>query len=130
LRVLLVMTYNPGHDFEIDLAYGQEGEKYVQALLREGRNVEVKRDRKTRSTENLAIDLDTLAITTSNWWSHIIETSDEQVAPASILWFPTAKIKRLAEEAIEEFGISKSKGGRRLVLIPIADPKWTRKLFL
>jgi len=105
----------------------------MSSLIREGKNVEVKRDRKAVKTGNIAIDLDTLyhLEADAQWWIQILETQDDQVAPSGCLMIPVKRLREIAEDFddLERLGgITVARNGRRLLLIPIEDPYWIRRL--
>lgn len=127
------MNYNPGHDFEISLSYGQQGERWIESLIREGNNVEVKRDRKAIRTRNIVIDLGTLyhPKADAEWWVQILETRDDKVAPSGCFIIPVKRLKEVAEsfDDLERLGgITHASNGRRLLVIPITDPYWISRL--
>jgi hypothetical protein len=74
-------------NFDLDFGYGSEGENLVNELLTGGRTVEVKRDRKWHSTNNLYIEVECWYMTTQSWepsglsvttaayWAFVLESS-------------------------------------------------------
>jgi hypothetical protein len=54
-------------DFDLDLAYGHEGESLVNELLTGGKTVEVKRDRKWQITGNIYIEIACYFQGTQSW---------------------------------------------------------------
>ena len=54
-------------DFDLDFAYGHEGEQLVRELLTGGLTVEVKRDRRWVETGNIYIDTAFYSRSTHNW---------------------------------------------------------------
>jgi hypothetical protein len=54
-------------DFDLDYAYGLEGEKLVNELLTSGKTVEVKRDRKWHQTGNLYLEMQCWYRGTESW---------------------------------------------------------------
>ena len=73
-------------DFDLDFAYGYEGESLVEQLLTNGRTVEVKRDRRWKDTNNLFIEvqcwynksqsweLSGLFVTKAEYWAFVLES--------------------------------------------------------
>ena len=54
-------------DFDLDFAYGHEGEQLVRELLTGGLTVEVKRDRRWIETGNIYIETAFYSRSTHNW---------------------------------------------------------------
>ena len=44
--------------FDLDFGYGRKGELLVEALLTEGKTIEVKRDRKWSITNNIYVEVE------------------------------------------------------------------------
>lgn len=73
-------------DFDLDFAYGYEGETLVEELLTNGKTVEVKRDRRWKDTNNLFIEvqcwynktqsweLSGLSVTKADYWAFVLES--------------------------------------------------------
>lgn len=71
--------------FDLDFTYGREGEKLVEQLLTGGKTVEVKRDRKWWSTNNIFIEVECwyvssqswelsgLSVTKADYWAFVLE---------------------------------------------------------
>jgi len=71
--------------FDLDFGYGRKGEQLVEALLTEGKTVEVKRDRKWWATNNIYIEVECwfnkskswepsgLMVTTAEYWAFVLE---------------------------------------------------------
>lgn len=71
--------------FDLDFTYGKEGENLVEELLTGGRTVEVKRDRKWWSTNNVFIEVECwymksqswepsgLMVTKADYWAFVLE---------------------------------------------------------
>lgn len=72
-------------DFDLDLSFGQAGEKLVEELLTGGKTIEVKRDRKWHATGNLYIEVECwymrseswepsgLSVTKASYWAFVLE---------------------------------------------------------
>jgi hypothetical protein len=68
-------------DFDLDFAYGYEGEKLVQEILTGAQTVEVKRDRRWVKTGNIYIESAFYSRSTYNWIeSGIMKTKAERWA--------------------------------------------------
>jgi len=71
--------------FDLDFSYGKGGENLVEQLLTYGRTVEVKRDRKWWSTNNVYIEVECwylssqswepsgLSVTKADYWAFVLE---------------------------------------------------------
>lgn len=71
--------------FDLDFTYGREGENLVEQLLTGGKTVEVKRDRKWWSTNNVYIEVECwylssqswepsgLSVTKADYWAFVLE---------------------------------------------------------
>lgn len=53
--------------FDLDFTYGKEGENLVEQLLTGGKTVEVKRDRKWWSTNNVYIEVECWYLSSQSW---------------------------------------------------------------
>lgn len=120
--------YNPGFDFEVDLQYGENGERLLQEIFRGGTKVEVKRDRKAKRTKNIAVETDShgkksgINVTTSNWWAHIVEDSpDGSKPPRFIILIPTARLRVIAKRVKDRDGKVKAGNGNQCIVVPIQD---------
>jgi len=123
-------------NFDLDFSFGSEGEKLVKELLTGGLTVEVKRDRKWHSTNNLYIEVECwymtkqawepsgLSVTTAAYWAFVLEQST--------LIVPTDVLRRTVQEKGRQITCdippNKSKG----YLITAEDllggtKKWGRK---
>jgi hypothetical protein len=83
-------------NFDLDFSFGSEGEKLVKELLTGGLTVEVKRDRKWHSTNNLYIEVECwymtkqawepsgLSVTTAAYWAFVLEQST-LIVPTDVL---------------------------------------------
>lgn len=83
--------------FDLDLSFGQEGEQLVKDLLTNGKTIEVKRDRKWRSTGNLYIEVECLSHNTNNWYPSGLSSTKASywafVLEGTVLMVPTENIK-------------------------------------
>lgn len=71
--------------FDLDFSYGKGGENLVEELLTHGKTVEVKRDRKWWSTNNVYIEVECwylssqswepsgLSVTKADYWAFVLE---------------------------------------------------------
>lgn len=83
-------------NFDLDFSFGSEGESLVNDLLTGGKTVEVKRDRKWHSTNNLYIEVECwymtkqawepsgLSVTTAAYWAFVLESSTF-IVPTDVL---------------------------------------------
>lgn len=95
---------NKTNTFDLDFSYGSEGELLVNELLTGGKKVEVKRDRKWKSTGRLYIEVwckstvsnqfepSGLSTTTADYWAFVIEET--------VLIVPTEVLK----EVVKKYG--------------------------
>jgi hypothetical protein len=93
-------------DFDMDLAFGQEGESLVKELLTGGQTVEVKRDKRWVETGNLYIETECyfnrthswgpsgISVTKAAYWAFVLEEM--------VLIIPTDALRY----AVDEFGSS------------------------
>jgi hypothetical protein len=104
--------------FDLDFRFGQEGESLVQQLLTEGGTVEVKRDRKWWSTNNLYIEVECWYQRSQNWepsgvmvtkaayWAFVLERGVLMVPTGHVLY----AIKKFGREITCEIPPNRSKG--------------------
>ncbi|ANH49316.1 hypothetical protein uvFWCGRAMDCOMC403_052 [Freshwater phage uvFW-CGR-AMD-COM-C403] len=90
--------------FDLDFRFGQEGEALVNQLLTEGGTIEVKRDRKWWSTNNLYIEVECwyqrsqswepsgLSVTKAAYWAFVLERG--------VFMVPTGHVRH----AIQKYG--------------------------
>jgi hypothetical protein len=90
-----------GYDshFDLDLAHGEFGEGTLGALLKQfGSQIEVKRDRITSTTLNVAIETKCrgkasgINVTTAQWWAFVID--DKRSVPQQIIIVSTDRLKK------------------------------------
>lgn len=86
-------------DFDLDFANGKQGEDLVEALLTNGKTVEVKRDLKWQDTGNLYIEYLCYYQRTDSWeWSGIMVTKADYwafVLGEGVLMIPTPLLKQV-----------------------------------
>lgn len=104
--------------FDLDFRFGQEGESLVNQLLTEGGTVEVKRDRKWWSTNNLYIEVECWYQRTQSWepsgvmvtkaayWAFVLERGVLMVPTGHVLY----AIKKFGREITCEIPPNRSKG--------------------
>lgn len=90
--------------FDLDFSYGKGGENLVEQLLTYGRTVEVKRDRKWWSTNNVYIEVECWYLSSQSW-----EPSGLSVSKADYWAFVLEKgvvmvPKDHLEYAVKKFG--------------------------
>jgi hypothetical protein len=95
-------------DFDLDFAYGHEGEQLVRDILTGGLTVEVKRDRRWIETGNLYIETAFYSRSTHNWVeSGLMKTKADRwafVLESLVIIVSTDDLKK----AIDKFGRSVS----------------------
>ena len=95
-------------DFDLDFAYGHEGEQLVRDILTGGLTVEVKRDRRWIETGNLYIETAFYSRSTHNWIeSGLMKTKADRwafVLEGLVIIVSTDDLKK----AIDKFGRSVS----------------------
>lgn len=88
------MSYS---DFDLDFANGKQGEDLVEALLTNGKTVEVKRDLRWQDTGNLYIEYTCYYQRSDSWeWSGIMVTKADYwafVLGTGVLLVPTPLLK-------------------------------------
>lgn len=112
-------------DFDLDFTYGSEGESLVNDLLTGGKTVEVKRDRKWHSTNNLYIEVSCWYMNTQSW-----ELSGLSVSKASYWAFvleqstfivPTEVLRQVVREKGREITCDIPPNKSRGYLITVED---------
>lgn len=123
-------------DFDLDFNYGSKGESLVNALLTGGKTVEVKRDRKWHSTNNLYIEISCwymnsqswepsgLSASTAAYWAFVLEESTFIV--------PTSVLRQVVSEKGREITCDIPPNKSRGYLITVEDlldgtKKWGKK---
>jgi len=112
--------YNP--NFDLDLKFGEFGEKLIESLFKDKGKIECKRDRKTKDTGNVAVEFryrgkpSGIAVTKADWYCFIITDN-------VIITIKTDVLKDIAR-GFYRLG-SVVKGGdddaSDMILIPIED---------
>jgi hypothetical protein len=84
-------------DFDLDFTNGKQGEDLVEALLTNGKTVEVKRDMRWKDTGNLYIEYTCYYQRSQSWeWSGIMVTKADYwafVLGTGVLLVPTNTLK-------------------------------------
>ena len=88
-------------DFDLDFSNGKQGEDLVEALLTNGKTVEVKRDLKWQDTGNLYIEYTCYYQRSQSWeWSGIMVTKADYwafVLGSGVLLVPTEVLKTVCK---------------------------------
>tara|TARA_R100001463_G_scaffold135727_1_gene199493 strand:- start:528 stop:908 length:381 start_codon:yes stop_codon:yes gene_type:complete len=112
------------YDWDIDLAFGQVGEKKLYDILKDEK-IEVKRDRIALKTGNMAIEYmqkgrpSGIATTEATHWCYIFHNDGNDVAYVII---PTERLKQVAREAYKEGNIKHCGDNENVVvLVPIMN---------
>lgn len=104
--------------FDLDFGYGQAGEKLVEELLTEGKTIEVKRDRKWWSTNNLYIEVECwyqrsqswepsgVRVSKAEYWAFVLERGVLMVPVGHVLY----AIQKFGREITCEIPPNRSKG--------------------
>lgn len=83
-------------DFDLDFSYGYSGEQLVEALLTNGKTVEVKRDRRWKDTNNLYVETKCWYVKSQSWeasgllvskaeyWAFVLETGVLMIPIANV----------------------------------------------
>lgn len=111
--------------WDVDLPFGEVGEKMVEALLRATKvRVEVKRDEMVSETGNVAIEFECngkpsgIAATESDWYG--IQLAGEQYNDEVIIFIKTDRLKKKARKY---FGTNVKQGGdggrAKMVCLPV-----------
>jgi hypothetical protein len=84
--------------FDLDFGYGRKGEQLVEELLTEGKRIEVKRDRKWWSTNNIYIEVECffrksmswepsgINVTEAEYWAFVLEKAVIMVPTSHVRW--------------------------------------------
>jgi hypothetical protein len=84
--------------FDLDFGYGRKGEQLVEELLTEGKRIEVKRDRKWWSTNNIYIEVECffrksmswepsgINVTEAEYWAFVLEKAVIMVPTDHVRW--------------------------------------------
>ena len=113
--------------FRWDLEFGEQGEGLVKSLISstDALTVEVKRDRKSSVTGNVALEISYknnpsgIMKTEAKWWAFLLSgmSYDDEV----IILIETNRLKRLVQKYKEKRGVVRGGDGKNseLVLIPV-----------
>jgi hypothetical protein len=93
-------------DFDMDLAFGQEGESLVKELLTGGQTIEVKRDKRWKETGNVYVETECYFNRTQSWGPSGINVTKAAywafVLEEMVLLIPIEALRY----AVDEFGSS------------------------
>jgi hypothetical protein len=121
--------------FDLDFAYGKEGENLVEQLMTNGRTVEVKRDRKWHQTGNVYIEVECwylksqswepsgLSVTQADYWAFVLEDMVIMLPTDSLRY----AVKNFGHEITCDIPPNKSKGYLITVENLLATTKLLRK---
>ena len=112
-------------NFIADLDFGQQGEYLVKELASGNGKFEVKRDRMSSKTGNIAIEIECsgkpsgITATEADWFVYIL--SGDKYNDEIVLFFKTQRLRKLVAEIQGEKGYVMGGDGRRskMVLVPI-----------
>ncbi|CAB5178893.1 hypothetical protein UFOVP157_49 [uncultured Caudovirales phage] len=124
--------YNNNNKFDVDLQYGQEGERLLTWFGTDQSKVEVKTERDTwAETGNAVFEYESrgkpsgVAVTEADYWCHIFKEKDQAVM---LFIFRTLELKeflRLVYKHPEDYGARICKGGDNntssVILLPISQ---------
>lgn len=83
--------------FDLDFGYGRKGEQLVEELLTEGKRIEVKRDRKWWSTNNIYIEVECFFRKSMSWEPSGINVTEAEywafVLEKSVIMVPTDHVR-------------------------------------
>ena len=115
--------FNKNHCWDLDLAFGEIGEKNLYKIFKEGK-VEVKRDRIALKTGNMAIEYEHrdipsgIATSEADYWCYIFTDGDSDMAYVII---PTERLKALARRYFKRGDIKCCAEESKVILIPINE---------
>lgn len=104
--------------FDLDFSYGKGGENLVEQLLTQGKTVEVKRDRKWWSTNNVYIEVECwylssqswepsgLSVTKAEYWAFVLEKGVVMIPTDHVNY----AVKKFGREITCEIPPNRSKG--------------------
>lgn len=88
-------------DWDIDLRFGQDGEKYVNNLLTNIETIEVKRDKRWIQTGNLFIETQCWSDKINKWYESVINASKAThwafVVEELVVILPIEKLKQVVQ---------------------------------
>jgi hypothetical protein len=83
--------------FDLDFGYGRKGEQLVEELLTEGKRIEVKRDRKWWSTNNIYIEVECFFRKSMSWEPSGINVTEAEywafVLEKAVIMVPTDHVR-------------------------------------
>ena len=112
-------------NFLADLDFGEKGEYLVKELASGNGKFEVKRDRMSSTTGNIAIEIECngkpsgITATEADWFVYVL--SGKNYNDEIILYFKTTRLRKLVAEVQAEKGYVMGGDGKRskMVLVPI-----------
>jgi hypothetical protein len=112
--------------FDLDFRHGIEGEGTLFDLIKNGK-VEVKRDRESYKTGNVAVEYNYrgepsgIAVTEAEWWAFVLD--NEIGTPHAIIIVPTWHLKYLAKRCAREgkLVMGGDDNASKLILVPKTD---------
>jgi hypothetical protein len=112
--------------FDLDFRHGVEGEGMLFDLIKNGK-VEVKRDRESHRTGNVAVEISCrgepsgIAVTEAEWWAFVLD--NEIGTPHAIVIVPLWHLKYLAKRCAREGKLVMGGDDKasKMILIPKAD---------
>lgn len=116
--------------FDVDLQFGQEGERWLTWLGTDQARVEVKTERDTwASTGNAVFEYECrgkpsgIAVTEADYWVHIFRLGDRNLFSLVLDTIQLKEWLRMAYKAPDSFGVRLALGGddnaSRVILVPI-----------
>ena len=110
--------------FDIDLKYGQERERRVEKIIKEGK-LEIKTERDWwQKTNNIAIEVESygkpsgIMATEAEYWVHILADGKKDYCR---LIFDTKTVKRLTKKYIKNIKNGGDNWKSKFVLIPLSE---------
>jgi len=124
--------YNQNNKFDVDLQYGQEGERWLTWLGTDQARVEVKTERDTwADTGNAVFEYSSrgkpsgVAVTEADYWLHIFKEKDQAVMCFMFRVFELREFLRLVFKNPDRYGARICNGGddntSAVILLPIAQ---------
>jgi hypothetical protein len=124
--------YNRNNKFDVDLQYGQEGERWLTWLGTDQARVEVKTERDTwASTGNAVFEYSSrgkpsgVAVTEADYWLHIFKEKDQAVMCFMFRVVELKEFLRLVFKNPDKYGARICNGGDEntsaVILLPIAQ---------
>jgi hypothetical protein len=124
--------YNNNNKFDVDLQYGQEGERWLTWLGTDQARVEVKTERDTwADTGNAVFEYSSrgkpsgVAVTEADYWLHIFKEKDQAVMCFMFRVFELKEFLRLVFKNPDRYGARICNGGddntSSVILLPLAQ---------